>query len=233
MPDRLFAIGDIHGCSTALRALIEAIDPQPDDTIISLGNIIDYGPDTRGAIEQLMELSGRCNLILLQGNHEEMLFQAFNGRDDRRYWDSCGGTTTRRCYPNRGDDELIDPDHFAFLQRNCRDYHETDRFIFIHASYFPNRPMPEQDGYTLRWEFVRPHQMARHYSGETVVAGHSTQQNGEVTDLGFLVLIDTGASMGGWLSALEVRSGKVIQANQAGEVRRSARPGAAVDRDEE
>ena len=41
MPERLFAIGDIHGCSTALRALIEAIDPKPDDTIVSLGDIID------------------------------------------------------------------------------------------------------------------------------------------------------------------------------------------------
>lgn len=26
---RLFAIGDIHGCSTALRTLVDAIDPRP------------------------------------------------------------------------------------------------------------------------------------------------------------------------------------------------------------
>ncbi|CAN5857450.1 hypothetical protein BH23PLA1_BH23PLA1_03100 [soil metagenome] len=31
MPDRL-----LHGCSTALKALIEAIDPRPDDTIVVL-----------------------------------------------------------------------------------------------------------------------------------------------------------------------------------------------------
>jgi hypothetical protein len=35
---RLFAIGDIHGCSTALQALIEAVQPRPDDTIIVLGD---------------------------------------------------------------------------------------------------------------------------------------------------------------------------------------------------
>ncbi len=60
---RLFAIGDIHGCSTALRALIETIDPRPDDTIVTLGDVIDYGPDTRGVVEQLMALSQRCELI--------------------------------------------------------------------------------------------------------------------------------------------------------------------------
>jgi len=37
------------------------------------------------------------------------------------------------------------------------------------------------------------------------------------------VMIDTGASMGGWLTALEVHSGEIIQTNQQGEVRRSRR----------
>src|SRR5262249_44837264 len=132
MPDRLFAIGDIHGCSIALLTLIEAIEPQPQDTIVVLGDVIDYGPDTKGAIRELIDLSGRCRLLLLMGNHEEMLFNAFSGRDDRRYWESCGGIPTRRSYPECGDDRLIDPEHLDFLQKNCRNYFETDRFIFLH-----------------------------------------------------------------------------------------------------
>ena len=48
IPRRLFAIGDIHGCSIALRTLIDAIAPNPDDTIVVLGDVIDYGPDTKG-----------------------------------------------------------------------------------------------------------------------------------------------------------------------------------------
>jgi serine/threonine protein phosphatase 1 len=220
---RLFAIGDIHGCSIALRTLIDAIAPNPDDTIVVLGDVIDYGPDTKGAIQQLLDLSGRCRLILLTGNHEEMLFNAFSGRDDRRYWESCGGIPTRRNYPECGDDRLIDPEHREFLKKNCREYFESDRFIFVHANYYPNRPMHEQSGHTLRWESVDPHRMARHYSGKTVVVGHTTRNDGDVLDVGFLVMIDTGASMGGWLTALEVRSGEIIQTNQQGEVRRSRR----------
>ena len=91
MPDRLFAIGDIHGCSTALKTLVEAIDPRPEDTIVVLGDVIDFGPDSKGAVQQLIDLSRRCQFILIQGNHEEMLFRALNGPDDLRYWDLCGG----------------------------------------------------------------------------------------------------------------------------------------------
>jgi hypothetical protein len=74
MPNRLFAIGDIHGCNLALRTLIAAIDPKPDDTIVVLGDVIDWGPDSRDCVQQLIDLSGRCQFILVRGNHEEMLY---------------------------------------------------------------------------------------------------------------------------------------------------------------
>jgi len=223
MPHRLIAIGDIHGCSDALRALLAAIDPRPDDTIIVLGDVIDYGPQTDRVIEQLIDLAGRCRLILLKGNHEEMLFGALLGRDDRRFWESCGGVTTRRCYPGRDDRELVDPEHLRFLKKHCQDYFETDDFIFVHANYFPNRPMEEQPNPSLRWEAVEPARTVAHYSGKTVIAGHTAQTSGDVLDLGFLVVIDTGCSLGRWLTALEVHSGEIIQANQRGETRTSFR----------
>jgi len=218
--ERIFAIGDIHGCSIALNTLLNAIKPQSDDTIVVLGDVIDYGPDTKGVIEQLIDLSTRCQLIVIQGNHEQMLFDALPGGDDRRSWESCGGKTTRRCYPDRDDRELIDPDHLQFLQTNCRDYHETEEVIFVHANYFPNQPMPDQRGYTLRWEAVEPAKMAPHYSGKIVIAGHTPQTSGELLDLGFMKLIDTDVSRGGWLTALEVQNGEVIQTNLRGEVQR-------------
>jgi len=223
MTQRLFAVGDVHGCSTALKTLIETIAPGPDDTLVFLGDVIDYGPDTRGVIEQLIGLSNQCRVILIQGNHEEMLFKAVVNRDDRRYWESCGGVTTRRNHPECGDDELILPKHLAFLRERCLDYFETDRFLFLHANYYPNRPMPEQSGHTLRWEPVDPHRMARHYSGKTAIVGHTTRTDGEVLDLGFLIMIDTGAAMGGWLTALEIYSGEIIQTNQQAEIRKSFR----------
>jgi len=223
MPQRLFAVGDVHGCSIALKTLIETIAPGPDDTLVFLGDVIDYGPDTRGVIEQLIDLSNRCRVILIQGNHEEMLFKALRSRDNRRYWESCGGVTTRRNYPECGDDVLILPEHLAFLKERCVDYFETDDFLFLHASYYPNRRMTDQTGDTLRWETVAPDRMARHYSGKTAIVGHTTRTDGNVLDLGYLIMIDTGAAMGGWLTALEVHSGSIIQTDQKCGVRRSSR----------
>ena len=57
MKPRTIAIGDIHGCSAALDALIEAIRPRPEDSIVTLGDYINRGPDSRGVIERLIELN--------------------------------------------------------------------------------------------------------------------------------------------------------------------------------
>jgi serine/threonine protein phosphatase 1 len=36
---------------------------------------------------------------------------------------------------------------------------------------------------------------------------------------GFLICLDTGVCRGGWLTALDIESGKIWQVNEAGEVR--------------
>jgi len=48
---RTLAIGDVHGCSLALRALLAEIEPQPEDTLVLLGDYVDRGPDSCGVIE--------------------------------------------------------------------------------------------------------------------------------------------------------------------------------------
>ena len=77
---RTIAIGDIHGCSIALEALIEAISPQPDDTIIPLGDYVDRGIDSKGVLDRLIELRDRCNLVPILGNHDQMMLHAREGR---------------------------------------------------------------------------------------------------------------------------------------------------------
>lgn len=223
MASRLFAIGDIHGCNLALKALIEAIDPKAEDTVVVLGDVIDWGPDSRDCIQQLIALSARCQFVLVRGNHEEMLYAALESQSELRYWLNFGGEETLKSYPYWGGDEFIDREHVLFLKAEGRDYHETDEFIFVHASYDPNKPMTEQSNTTLQWEHVQSNQMRPHYSGKTVIAGHTPQTSGEPLDLGFLKVIDTDASRGGWLTALEVTKGEVTQADQFGGLRSHSR----------
>ncbi|MFM7711879.1 MAG: metallophosphoesterase [Microcystis sp.] len=48
---RTLAIGDIHGCSKALDHLLEIVNPKPQDTLITLGDYVNKGRDSKGGIE--------------------------------------------------------------------------------------------------------------------------------------------------------------------------------------
>ena len=71
-------------------------------------------------------------------------------------------------------------------------------------------------GRRLRWELLDLAQLRPHYSGKTVIVGHTPQANGNVLDLGFLLGIDTDCCRGGRLTAIEITSGKIIQVDEEG-----------------
>jgi serine/threonine protein phosphatase 1 len=73
LTERIIAVGDVHGCSAALAALVRAIDLMALDTLVFLGDYIDRGPDSRGVLEQVIALAARCTVVPLPGNHEEMV----------------------------------------------------------------------------------------------------------------------------------------------------------------
>ena len=219
MPTRTLAVGDVHGCAAALAALPEAVRPGPEDMLVTLGDSVNRGPDSRGVLEQLLALRERCRLVPLLGNHEEMLLAAREGRSDFNSWLQVGGDQTLASYGVKGPKDFPER-HLAFLT-GCRPSHESDTHIFVHANYWPNRPMAEQPWNTLLWEPLQPGWAGRHCSGKAVVLGHTRQKDGKVLDLGFLVCIDTDCCGGGWLTALDVSTGEVWQANQQGEVRRT------------
>ena len=78
MPQRVIATGDIHGCADALYALLEIVDPTADDLVVTLGDYVDRGPNTREVIDQILDLKKRCRLISLVGNHELMMLDAIS-----------------------------------------------------------------------------------------------------------------------------------------------------------
>jgi len=214
---REIAIGDIHGCSKALTGLIGAIQPGPDDTIVTLGDYIDWGPDSRGVLDQLITLSKRCTLVPLRGNHEEMLLAAREGRSELQFWLKFGGGATLASYGLDEDPKKIPAEHVRFIQ-GCRDCFETVRYIFVHAYYEPHLPLHQQNWNALRWASLPPAPVP-HCSGKVAIVGHTPQKTGEILDLGVLKCIDTFCHGGGWITALEVNTGQMWQANQAGELR--------------
>ena len=213
MAGRILAIGDLHGCSTALAALLRAIDPQPDDTIITLGDYVDRGLDSKGVLDQLIALADRCRLVPILGNHDEMMLRARDGKGDFQFWLNCGGITALDSYGSTGRLDLIPAAHFRFLER-CLPYFETDTHMFLHANYRPDLPLDRQDDHTLRWLSLRDFVPGPHCSGKVAILGHTPQP--DVLDLGHLLCIDTGCCNGGWLTALDVVSGQKWQVDEGG-----------------
>ncbi len=87
----IFAVGDIHGRSDLLAALIDeaAREPKLRDkrTIVFLGDFVDRGSDSLGAIDLAMAAKARVGAdeaIALMGNHETMMRLAL---DPETPWD--------------------------------------------------------------------------------------------------------------------------------------------------
>lgn len=215
---RTIALGDIHGCSAALRAVLEASDPGPCDVVVTLGDYIDRGPDSAGVIEQLIHLSERCQLVSILGNHDEMLVDIVRGH---RYlfadWLSFGGDATLASYGCTLPDDIPAP-HLAFLN-DCCQWHETETHIFLHAGYDARRKLSRQTPEALRWRPLREALPGPHRSGKIAIVGHTSQKSGEIFDLGYLKCIDTWVYGDGWLTALDVHSGRVWQADKDGRLR--------------
>ncbi len=206
---RTIAIGDIHGCSDALRSVLRAIDPQSDDTIVCLGDYVDKGMDAEGAIDVLIDLIGQCRLVPLLGNHDELMLRARDSKAGFRSWMEFGGSTTLDSYGSSGQISLIPDVHFQFLE-SCLPWFETDTHFFVHANYDPKFPLDEQDEHALRWISLRDHVPGPHASGKIAVVGHTPHH--EVLDLGHLICLDTGCAYDGKLTAMDMESRKTWQA---------------------
>jgi serine/threonine protein phosphatase 1 len=215
---RTIAIGDIHGCDLALDAILNAIEPTPEDVIITLGDVVDRGSNSRRVVELLLDLAQRCQYVGLMGNHEEMMLKVVAGREPPQFWLKYGGVDTLDSYRFCGNLNVIPPEHVTFLQ-SFTSFYESPTHFFVHANYDEEVPLSEQSTKVLRWMRLDDHLPGPHFSGKTAVLGHTADESGEIFSLKHMICIDTYCHGGKWLTALDVTTGKVWQANDAGKLR--------------
>ncbi len=216
MTDRIIAVGDIHGCASALDALLDRIEPRDSDTIVMLGDYVDRGPDSVAVIERLMKLEHESTVIPLIGNHEVMMLTALDHPAELHFWLQCGGQSTVDSYG--GELSEIPFSHLDFL-RSCRLYYETEAFFFVHANYVADLPLDKQPHQTLLWDHLTNNVPPPHRSGKTAVVGHTPQPNGEILNLEHILCIDTHCYGNGWLTAIDLVSGHLWQADKKGNLR--------------
>ena len=104
--------------------------------------------------------------------------------------------------------------------KSAKLYHELEDFILVHAGLAAEYPVSEQDRET--YYYRRFYSQEPHCSGKTIVCGHTIQ--GDLpTDLSHAICLDTCAYGGGWLTALDLETGRIWQTNECGENRKMHR----------
>lgn len=200
-----------------MQSLLAVIQPDASDTLITLGDYIDRGPNSAAVIDIMTELISTCTLVPILGNHEIMMKNGLKNRREFEFWLFNGGKATLQSY---GGDMNNMPMHHRTFFNFCKPFHETETHIFLHAAYDPNLPMPRQPDDLLFWQHIDDRfTPAPHYSGKTVVCGHTPQTDGDIGDLGHIKLIDTFCYGDQWLTAYDIDTGEYIQARTDGMLR--------------
>ncbi|RLG10075.1 serine/threonine protein phosphatase [Candidatus Pacearchaeota archaeon] len=207
--NKIFAIGDIHGCLENLEKLLKILPVNwGKDLVIFLGDYIDRGPNPRGVIEKVLELKKLYGerIITLKGNHEWMFERFLKGIDIDIFLYNGGGMTLKSYYNKEGHLEIPE-EHLKFL-RELKLYYETENYIFVHAGLRPGKELKEQSEEDLLW--IRDSFYFSEYKfPKTIVFGHTPFPAPLILD--DRIGIDTGCVYGGALTAIELPDKKIYQ----------------------
>ena len=211
---RVYAVGDVHGCLDRLRALHDLIAedlaarPVAEAVLVHLGDYVDRGPDSAGVVALLAEGDPLANVptVNLMGNHEHMMLAALatGEADATDLWLANGGADSllswgvpRSAQPKEWASYLPKP-HLVFL-RDLAVRHEVGGYLFVHAGIRPGIPLERQSRHDLMW-IREPFLSFEEPFGPVVVHGHTPRQEPMVRPN--RIGIDTGAVMGGVLTCV-------------------------------
>lgn len=207
--ERVYAIGDIHGCAFELDALMAAIMRDSADWpgtrhLVYVGDYVDRGPDSKGVIERLLKVPDGFTAHYLRGNHDQVLLDFLDDPGVFRRWRDFGGRETLLSYdvvPPQFDDlvameqaaELfraaLPAEHLAFFE-SLQLSAKIGGYFFVHAGVRPGIALDQQDSDDLLW--IRDEFLASSADfGSIVVHGHTP--TAEPVHRSNRIGIDTGA----------------------------------------
>jgi serine/threonine protein phosphatase 1 len=238
--DRIvYAIGDIHGRSDQLERIIRQISddagrlaPDSKPALVFLGDYIDRGPDSRGAIDRVLALraAAQFEVRTLKGNHEAAMLAFMEDPELGPAWTEHGGAQTLASYGvappmrrtdaaewKRARDQLLErlpAAHKSFLLKLELVAIYGD-YAFVHAGVRPGVPIMEQRERDLLW--IREPFLSHPRPFEKVVV-HGHTPNVEPFLGHNRIGIDTGAYATGVLTGLRLEGATrtIIQAVAAG-----------------
>ncbi len=211
---RVYAIGDIHGCLDRLVSLHEMIAediaarPVRHTTLLHLGDYVDRGADSAQVIDWLINQPPvpADDFINLMGNHEHMMLSAIAGADPEAHnvWLTNGGADSLLSW---GISRIVPPaewagrlprQHLIFL-RDLPASHRIGPYLFVHAGVRPGVPLDQQTRQDMLW-IREPFLSSGADHGAVIVHGHTPKREPVVQ--ANRIAIDTGAVLGGALTCV-------------------------------
>ena len=185
---KIYVIADLHGRFDLLVMALAKIANHAElpATLITLGDYVDRGPDSRKIIERLMRGLGYegWRLICLKGNHEDIMCQTCRRRvPDCGWWLTNGGGATLISYgQNEGDqaDVTVVPDeHLKWIER--LPLMHVDKHRIFHAGVNPNYSLDEQDPQDVIWKIYDDRDEGAH-GQRHIVHGHHQHTHGPILE---------------------------------------------------
>ena len=201
--ERVYAVGDIHGCLSELCQILDHIkfdlkkNPVERHHLVFVGDYVDRGPDSKGVIDRLIRLqkSKPSRTHFIMGNHEQKLLQFLaSPKSSFQGFFMIGGIETARSYgvkrlhletasATKIRNKLMKKmpsEHMDFLRRLVPSYQRGDYF-FCHAGIRPGISLREQSAHDLTWirhEFL----VSKKLHEKIIVHGHTPQPKPEVRE---------------------------------------------------
>src|SRR3977135_1026236 len=148
-----YVIPDIYGRHDLLcdaLADITARSGGEADVIVTLGDYVDKGPESKQVIDRVMSgVAEGWNFIALKGNHDAMMGDALRDPSKMASWMEKGGDATLASYG--GDPAAVPQTHIAWLDQLRLMYVDAHR-VYVHAGVDPDVPLERQPDEVLLWK---------------------------------------------------------------------------------
>jgi serine/threonine protein phosphatase 1 len=218
---RVYAVGDVHGCMDRLAALHELIAddiaarPAEQTILVHLGDYVDRGTDSAQVVDWLINGPPvpADEVVNLMGNHEHMMLAAIADadKDAPTLWLTNGGADSLLSW---GISRLVPPlewarriprQHLIFL-RDLALCHRVGPYMFVHAGIQPGVPLERQTRHDMLW-IREPFLSSRADHGAVIVHGHTPKREPIIQPN--RIAIDTGAVLGGALTCVVLEEDKL------------------------
>jgi serine/threonine protein phosphatase 1 len=187
---RTYAVPDLHGRYDLLNVAIEKILEHSrghDAKVVTLGDYVDRGPNSRQVMERLVTWSSQIlPLVALKGNHEAMMWECCRNLSEVEWWLKNGGDQTLssygQCASNSPDLSIVPAVHLDWIAK-LPSVHVDPHRIYVHAGVDSKLPLNQQNDQILLWKRY-PAGFKKGHGKRHVVHGHDPKMDGPILTKG-------------------------------------------------